>query len=594
MRLTKHHLAQTGSLFVLVVLATSVFAGCSQPGQQSVKRASAVTPTSSLPIPHDPKPITIVKGQTATMDLGGGANLIILPGVMSPGATVSATYQHRPGGAWSYMTPTSAPIQLIANPPNSIHGLLFLEFPVPVSKITPGVDPAEQFGISTYDATTKTWTPFDSTYDAARHMVIAEIPHFSWWNPFTWDFDSLFASVAQGFGQLTGARAGTAKCSGALPNWVKSLAGVSNDADVAIHSCGEAQGNVLDIELVNNRPYGQILSYGNTVKWGWHDGASSVTDAALDRFMDANMLPTQLYLPPLTRASVGIYQPRTTSNMIFHIGPTRISIGADFLFYLLGQGIGYIPDVGACASMDLEAPLTDVSISALRDDLVAAAGCIEQDFTNLIKSGALDKVGVDKLATLFGKIKSASLLANGIAIAGGVTWKIGDLIADWIVNGNSQLGNGFSVFAEGSVAPPAPPSPPSPPPPPVVTVTVAPPPPPVVTVTVAPPPPVVTVTVAPPPPTTYSEMSPGPVHTWTNYTNAGGYQGPSVPSYTWVQIACRLTGFKTQDGNVWWYRIAQSPWSNQYYASADAFYNNGATSGSLIGTPFYDPNVPLC
>jgi RHS repeat-associated protein len=31
-----------------------------------------------------------------------------------------------------------------------------------------------------------------------------------------------------------------------------------------------------------------------------------------------------------------------------------------------------------------------------------------------------------------------------------------------------------------------------------------------------------------------------------------------------------------------------------WYVSADAFYNNGATSGSLAGTPFYDSSVPIC
>lgn len=43
-----------------------------------------------------------------------------------------------------------------------------------------------------------------------------------------------------------------------------------------------------------------------------------------------------------------------------------------------------------------------------------------------------------------------------------------------------------------------------------------------------------------------------------------------------------------------WYRIASSPWSNQLYVSADAFYNNGQTYGSLIGTPFVDPSVANC
>jgi hypothetical protein len=118
---------------------------------------------------------------------------------------------------------------------------------------------------------------------------------------------------------------------------------------------------------------------------------------------------------------------------------------------------------------------------------------------------------------------------------------------------------------------PAPPPPPTPPPPPPTP----------------PPPP-------PPPPQTWSETTGGPTHTWTNYTNAGGTEGPTIPTNATVQIACKLQGFRVEDGNTWWYRIASSPWNSVYYASADAFYNNGQTSGSLHGTPFVDPAVPDC
>lgn len=86
----------------------------------------------------------------------------------------------------------------------------------------------------------------------------------------------------------------------------------------------------------------------------------------------------------------------------------------------------------------------------------------------------------------------------------------------------------------------------------------------------------------------------GVTHTWTNYQNAGGTEGPSIPSNETVQISCKVTGFRVADGDTWWYQIASPPWSDQYYASADAFYNNGATSGSLIGTPFVDPAIPNC
>ncbi len=99
-----------------------------------------------------------------------------------------------------------------------------------------------------------------------------------------------------------------------------------------------------------------------------------------------------------------------------------------------------------------------------------------------------------------------------------------------------------------------------------------------------------------PPPTspesaapTYAETSGSVVHTWTDYSDAGGTEGPSIPSNDTVQIACKVTGFPVEDGNTWWYRIASSPWNGVYYASADAFYNNGETSGSLIGTPFVQP-----
>ena len=80
----------------------------------------------------------------------------------------------------------------------------------------------------------------------------------------------------------------------------------------------------------------------------------------------------------------------------------------------------------------------------------------------------------------------------------------------------------------------------------------------------------------------------------TNYTDAGGSEGPNSSAGQTVGVACKLTRFKVADGNTWWYRIAQSPWSNKYYASADAFYNDGQTSGSLQGTPVVDKNVPTC
>lgn len=101
-------------------------------------------------------------------------------------------------------------------------------------------------------------------------------------------------------------------------------------------------------------------------------------------------------------------------------------------------------------------------------------------------------------------------------------------------------------------------------------------------------------TSLPNPAQTWNETTGGVTHTWTNYTNAGGSEGPQIAAYQTVRVTCRVQGFMVADGDTWWYKIASSPWGNAYFASADAFYNNGQTSGSLHGTPFYDPNVPVC
>ena len=96
------------------------------------------------------------------------------------------------------------------------------------------------------------------------------------------------------------------------------------------------------------------------------------------------------------------------------------------------------------------------------------------------------------------------------------------------------------------------------------------------------------------PTTTYAETTGSVAHTWTNYQDAGGTEGPSLAAQETVQVACKTAGFEVSDGDTWWYLVASSPWNSAYYVSADAFYNDGATSGSLQGTPFEDPNVPNC
>jgi hypothetical protein len=109
-------------------------------------------------------------------------------------------------------------------------------------------------------------------------------------------------------------------------------------------------------------------------------------------------------------------------------------------------------------------------------------------------------------------------------------------------------------------------------------------------------------TPAPAPPASESETTApaqaetagGVTATWTDYRSGGGTAGPPIPTGQTVEIACAVQGLPVANGNTWWYRIASAPWSGQFYASADAFYNNGQTSGALLGTPYVDASVPAC
>jgi hypothetical protein len=90
------------------------------------------------------------------------------------------------------------------------------------------------------------------------------------------------------------------------------------------------------------------------------------------------------------------------------------------------------------------------------------------------------------------------------------------------------------------------------------------------------------------------EVAGGVAHTWSDPFTAGGRPGHEILDLERVRIACRLRGFTVQDGNPWWYLINSPPWSRRFFVTADAFYNNGHTNGTLRGSAFVDPRVARC
>src|SRR4051794_31352965 len=82
-------------------------------------------------------------------------------------------------------------------------------------------------------------------------------------------------------------------------------------------------------------------------------------------------------------------------------------------------------------------------------------------------------------------------------------------------------------------------------------------------------------------------------NTFTNYHNASG-MGPKIAAGSWVAVSCKVYDptiiSASPDG--YWYRIASSPWNDQYYAVANTFMNGDPWGGPY--THNTDFAVPTC
>lgn len=111
-----------------------------------------------------------------------------------------------------------------------------------------------------------------------------------------------------------------------LPAWYRSNTGIGDNSALAVRSCVEGHaGNVLDMQLVNNRPYGLILNYGGAaIKWGRHAAPHTFADALRNGIGDAAAHAIGgLYLPPLSKASIGIVSIGHNKRHDFAITPYR-------------------------------------------------------------------------------------------------------------------------------------------------------------------------------------------------------------------------------------------------------------------------------
>jgi len=359
---------------------------------------------------------------------------------------------------------------------------------------------------------------------------------------------------------------------------VALLSGVSRDADVAVRSCAQAQGDVLDVELVNNRPYGMVLQYGALVKWGWHEDGDSAKKKALYKLADALVGPNQLYLPPLGRASVGVFPTSPTSVAQFKIWPSLASLFVDFIDDAADFTLPLIPKIGGCVSL-LATLVPDRSPGAIRDNIVSAGDCLLEAYKSQAASGELDSAKISQLEATLSGLKKASIVGTYWDVYG-VEWQLADLFIDSIViDDNGGLGAGFSLLAHNTTSPTPTPAGPTPTPTPMPSIG---------------PTPTPTPTTVPGQKTYSEQEGHYGANTFTNPYNASGMGSNKIPAGAWVQVTCKVYVPAIQSANPdgYWYRIASSPWNNAYYAVANTFMNGDPWGGPY--THNTDFNVPDC
>jgi len=92
----------------------------------------------------------------------------------------------------------------------------------------------------------------------------------------------------------------------------------------------------------------------------------------------------------------------------------------------------------------------------------------------------------------------------------------------------------------------------------------------------------------------YTETTGTPAHTWSDYMQAMGTAGTPLGPRQSILVSCRVRGYVVPDGDPWWYRIESPPWNGHFYASSDAFYNEGSISGPVDTGVVVDEQVPVC
>ncbi len=408
-------------------------------------------------------------GNPTVLHLAGGGELLDPAGTISNNAAVKASDQPQVPG-WAEHVALSPAINFKTT--GKLVGTPTLEFPVPAAD---SGDAASGVAEIAY-LSGRTWVPYPASYDPANHMMTAQLVHFSTWEFWDWDWASIGARISQDLLEQVGERSNEVpSCTNGVPtpSWYNTNAGIIADPSEPIRSClqGHPGDSTVDVEMVNDRPYGMVLTYpsGSNIRWGWHESPSDASSSLRDSFEDVLAGSHALYLPPLLAASVGLGQQPDGADLDYVIGPDAETVTGD-VFSAVADTIlagttstvaGAIGSATAAqASSDCAVAFSDwtpdanLSVSSAESLLTATIlPCIGDAMQGVLQAvestGKVDGQALDDLSgiksDLSAGIKIFATVANLVSYGEDIA-HLGDGIIDHEAAWVPGLGYGFSIL----------------------------------------------------------------------------------------------------------------------------------------------------
>jgi len=207
-------------------------------------------------------PVTVARGGTVSLD---GTTVQIPAGSVSADTTVtisrSAAAPEAPQGIRSIGQPVTVSLDGGAQLTGTVH--LELAVPSGVPADWPQDTPFTAFA-AYWDEQSGTWVATDSVYDQTSGQVIADITHFSLWNPFTWDYGSIRDSVRQALADLVGAPSGVpATCDNPPPTGADEVHVEVEGADL-LDWCLNSDGDGIVLRARGKPDFPLLVSWSGT------------------------------------------------------------------------------------------------------------------------------------------------------------------------------------------------------------------------------------------------------------------------------------------------------------------------------------------